>query len=191
MNYANARYKAASKGGARSARSSLNYGLHRAGDDGERVQRGEREIVTHDGAVSKDEALERLDAFEARATAAGRETYYYSLVVNPGQGRNDVDKGEYIREVMGRFEGLHADRGARMEWAGVAHTDQGKHDHVHITLATDKTLNKAELNELREKIAPEAWRVGVRSRDAEREVVTDRAWERMQERVQEREGLGR
>ena len=188
MNYSHAKYVKGSLGGAKSARASLNYSLHREADDGKSESRS---LVARDGVIDKEELLDKFDNFQSKTTEAGRETFYYRMIINPGDGKNDVDKVQYIDSVMDRLEDLHMQRGARMEWAAVVHDNQGNHDHVHVTMVTDKSLIAVQLNQLRDKIAPESWRDAVRSRDDERSVETDREMGTLPQLAKIREDLER
>lgn len=150
------RYVKGSAGGGQASRRSLRYAAHREVEQGEGS--AFREIYDAEGRKSKEEILDELDSFAKGAKERGRETYHYHVVLNPGEGRNEVDKEEWAREVMSKFEQEHANnRGGRMTWAAVTHADHADHDHVHVVMVTDKTLDKATLRAMQNAHAPECW----------------------------------
>lgn len=127
---------------ASEAKGSVRYMQHRQSDLGEREA---RPLFGREGELSRQEAYERLDG----AGEAPGKTYYYRLVLNPGEGHADLDeegRRVWAAEVMSRIEA----QGVQVrDWVAVSHTDQGEHDHMHIVAATSRTLQKAELADLR------------------------------------------
>lgn len=124
------------------AKGSVRYMEHRQDDQGERQH---RPLFDRDGELSRQEAYERLD----RAAEAEGKTYFYRVVLNPGEGHADLDEQRrqaWTAEVMARIEA----QGNRVrDWVAVSHTDQGQHDHIHVVAATSRTLQKDELADLR------------------------------------------
>jgi len=124
------------------AKGSVRYMEHRQNDLGKREARplfgGEREL-------SRQKVYERLD----QAGEVPGKTYFYRLVLNPGEGHADLDeegRRAWAAEVMSRVEA----QGVQVRaWVGVSHTDQGEHDHVHVVAALSRTLQKDELADLR------------------------------------------
>lgn len=127
---------------ASEAKGSVRYMQHRQNDLGEREA---RVLFGRDGELSRQEAYERLDG----AGEQPGKTYYYRLVLNPGEGHADLDEDgrqAWTAAVMGRVE----EQGLQVrDWVAVSHTDQGEHDHVHVVAALSRTLQKDELADLR------------------------------------------
>ena len=127
---------------ASEAKGSVRYMQHRQSDVGER---GARQLFDRWGEVSRQQAYDRLD----QAGEQGGKTYYYRLVLNPGEGHADLDEDgrqAWTAEVMKRIEA----QGVKVrDWVAVSHTDQGEHDHVHVVAALSRTLQKDELADLR------------------------------------------
>lgn len=127
---------------AAEAKGSVRYMQHRQNDLGEREA---RVLFGRDGELSRQQAYERLDG----AGEQPGKTYYYRLVLNPGEGHADLDeegRQAWTAQVMQRIE----EQGLKVrDWVAVSHTDQGEHDHVHVVAALSRTLQKDELAELR------------------------------------------
>lgn len=127
---------------AAEAKGSVRYMQHRQNDLGERET---RLLFDRSGEVNRQQAYERLD----QAGEQPGKTYYYRLVLNPGEGHADLDeegRQAWTAAVMGRIE----EQGLKVrDWVAVSHTDQGEHDHVHVVAALSRTLQKDELAELR------------------------------------------
>jgi len=127
---------------AADAKGSVRYMQHRQSDVGER---GGRVLFDRWGEVSRQDAYERLD----QAGEQPGKTYYYRLVLNPGEKHADLDEDgrqAWTAEVMKRIE----EQGVKVrDWVGVSHIDQGDHDHVHVVAALSRTLQKDELADLR------------------------------------------
>lgn len=127
---------------ASEAKASVRYMQHRENDQGEHTA---RQLFGKEGELSRREAYERLD----RAAEAEGRTYFYRLVLNPGEGHADLSeegRQAWAAQVMGRIE----DQGVKVrDWVAVSHTDQGEHDHLHVLAATSRTLQKSELADLR------------------------------------------
>jgi hypothetical protein len=156
--FSNAVYQKASEGGAKAARNELNYNINRPGDDGREEQNGQRELFDSQGSVDKIDFLDRMDAVEKSLTDVKSETYYYSVLLAPGEGKNDVDKEEYTRDVMFKLEQAHGiSRGGQMEWAGVVHDNQSDHDHIHVVMVTDRVLSKPVTAKIHRDFAPKSW----------------------------------
>lgn len=127
---------------ASEAKASVRYMQHRQSDLGESSA---RQLFGRDGELSRTEAYERLD----RAAEAQGKTYFYRLVLNPGEGHADLSeegRQAWAAEVMARIE---AQGNQVRDWVAVSHTDQGEHDHLHVLAATSRTLQKSELADLR------------------------------------------
>ena len=127
---------------ASEAKASVRYMQHRQNDLGERET---RLLFDRQGEVSRQQAYERLDQAEEQPG----KTYYYRLVLNPGEGHADLDeegRQAWTAQVMQRIE----EQGLKVrDWVAVSHTDQGEHDHIHVVAALSRTLQKDELAELR------------------------------------------
>ena len=147
----------------RNAQGSARYYAQRADDSGERQHR-EAFGKEHD-ALSQDEVKGRLEA----ASEAGRG-YYYRLVMSPGtEAEPEGDLKDWTRDVMAELE---AQQGSQLTWAAYEHAGDDAHSghaHVHVVVATDKKLDRDDLNELREA-ATDAWeRQQTFNRDLERD----------------------
>lgn len=127
---------------AADAKGSVRYMQHRESDVGERAA---RVLFDRWGEVSRQRAYERLD----QAGEQPGKTYYYRLVLNPGEKHADLDEDgrqAWTAQVMQRIE----EQGVKVrDWVAVSHTDQGEHDHVHVVAALSRTLQKDELADLR------------------------------------------
>lgn len=127
---------------ASEAKASLRYMQHRQSDLGERVT---RPLFGKDGELSRQEAYERLDG----AAESPGKTYFYRLVLNPGEGHADLSEEGRQAWAAGVMARIEAQGNPVREWVAVSHTDQGEHDHLHVLAATGRTLQKDELADLR------------------------------------------
>lgn len=180
-------YKAYSKGGKSQAVARVNYAVHRP-EDG-KAEREHREVFGAEGELSKTAALDRMDDFHGAATERGRETYTVHLVLNPGEGKTDVDLEQYTREVMGRVADDRADKGAQMTWAAVTHRQQSEHDHVHVYITTDKVFDKTDLKRMHSHTEP-AWEAGREKAAQDRELYRGQRDDRTDDQQTQRGAAG-
>ncbi|WP_293914838.1 hypothetical protein [Deinococcus sp.] len=124
------------------AKASVRYMQYR---HSEQAERHARPLFGAHGELSRQEVYAQLD----QAARSAEKTYFYRLTLNPGEHHADLSEDErraWATEVMTRLE----THGVQVRsWAGVSHTDQGQHDHVHLLAATSRTLQKDELADLR------------------------------------------
>lgn len=132
------------RGGAGSAaklNGSVRYAATRSGDEGQ-----ERTAFSRD-----EDTLGRAEATETLEEAEG--SYYYRVVLNSGEGQEvEADLKEWTRDTMGAL----AERHGAVAWVAYEHRDHSEHAHVHVVAATDKKLDKEDLQNLREA-ATESW----------------------------------
>lgn len=98
------------------------------------------------GFDREGEDITRRELYQAIEEAEGKYDSRMVLAPDPGQTWrwDEPDWQRYTRETLSVLQERHPNA----EWVGVAHQDP-EHPHVHVWLNTDKTLNHADLRELR------------------------------------------
>lgn len=133
----------------RNAQGSARYYAQRADDTGERQHRDAFD-KEHD-ALGQDEVNEQLEE------ASEEGSYFYRFVMSPGtEAEPEGDLKTWTRDTMAELE---AQQGERLSWAAYKHAGDDAHSghaHVHVVVATDRKLDRNDLQELREA-ATEAW----------------------------------
>lgn len=128
-------------GAGAALRGSVRYAATRPGE-----REGERDAFSRDA-----DALDRAEATAVFEDAEGR--YVYRLVLNSGEGREvEADLKAWTRDTMGAL----AERHGAVAWVAYEHRDHSEHAHVHVLAATERKLDKADLERLREA-ASESW----------------------------------
>ena len=133
----------------RNAQGSARYYAQRADDTGERQHR--EAFGKESDALSQDEVNEQLEE------ASEEGSYFYRFVMSPGtDAEPEGDLKTWTRDTMAELE---AQQGSRLSWAAYEHAGDDAHSghaHVHVVVATDRKLDRNDLQELREA-ATEAW----------------------------------
>lgn len=152
------------------ARAGLRYYQMRPRGEGEPPRR----LFTKDGAVSRAEAYQLLDAHQAGGYLAHR------LMLSPAADERPDDLQALTRHVMGELE---KEKGMMLHWVAVAHRNTD-HPHVHVVLcgggedargrAREVRLDRADHTQLKED-AREYCRAEAWERDAWERALTQAA----------------
>lgn len=122
-------------------RGSVRYAATRPGSDAQ-----ERPAFSRDeNTLNRAEAIKVLGETESG--------YCYRMVLNSGEGQDaQVDLKAWTRDTVGA---LSEDHGA-VTWIAYEHRDHSDHAHVHVVAVTERTLDKEDLQKLRDA-ASESW----------------------------------
>ncbi len=129
------------------AKANIRYIQHRAGKDGQKIT---RTLFGFDGVKERKEAYEMIDE-------ALKGTHFYRISLNPDPERedkgNDLDLKDLTLETMRSLEEY---LGKPVEFVAAIHADHTQRRHVNLLAFVPRSMNKQDLNFLRNTLTSEA-----------------------------------
>ena len=154
------------------AKAAARYIENRPGKDGARMV---RTLFTADGNVTRAAVYDMIDQ-------AGKNSYFFRLVISPDPKSEDSGKNLSLREITERTIQSLEDRFQRpLQWVAAIHADHAEHRHVHAIAIVPERLNVQDFQRMRSAATGEAL-AQLRQLDLARE--------QRELSQQQREGLG-
>ncbi len=158
------------KGGT--AKASVRYIENRPGKDGTRIQ---RTLFNGDGKVQRAAVYTMIDQ-------AGRNCYFFRLVISPDPTSEDSDNNLALQEIAERTVQSLEDRFQRpLQWVATIHADHAEHRHIHAIAIVPQRLNVQDFQRMKSAAAEAA-------REQRRQLELVREQRELSQ--QQREGLG-